>query len=309
MRKVLFIIFLLFLVFMFDTQILGDTTYNIYDKYFNEHKYIITSNKNTLKKNDYHNDDISNIIKETDNYNVKDKQELINVYYTAVNNGFDKLTFYCDDSYTNCMNDINNLDGESGDFSVINQLVNAYNSYSFIESSYFNNGRVDITITKRYTNDDIKKIDNKIDEIINELEINNYSDIKTKIKLFHDYLADNNTYDQDMATNLKSDYHSDTAIGALFEGKAVCSGYTDAMSIFLNKIKVKNVRVATDKHVWNGIYLDNNWYHLDLTWDDPVVSDGSNIISYDYFLISTDELLTKEKDEHNYDKNVYNFIK
>ena len=112
-----------------------------------------------------------------------------------------------------------------------------------------------------------------------------------------------------MADNGKSDYHSDTAIGTLFEGKSVCSGYTDAMSIFLDKLKIKNVRVTTDKHVWNGIYLNGKWYHLDLTWDDPIVSDGSNIIQYDYFLITSDELKTKDQTEHNYDSNQYNFIK
>ena len=111
-----------------------------------------------------------------------------------------------------------------------------------------------------------------------------------------------------MADNGKSNYHSNSAIGTLFEGKSVCSGYTDAMSLFLDKLKVKNVRIATDKHVWNGIYLDGNWYHLDLTWDDPVLSDNSNIIQYDYFMITTDELKKLDDDDHNFDTNTYSFI-
>ncbi len=308
MKKIITFLFVLFLLLLYDTNVFGDTIYNMYDKYVVKHNYKITSNSNTLKENDYHRNGYSKIIKDTDNFLVNNKNELINVYYTAVNKGYANLTFYCSEKYNECMNDINNLDSENGDFSIINQLVNVYNSYSSIESSYYNNKRVDINIKKRYSEEDIIKINNRIDEIINEAKINNESDIKNKIKLFHDYLIDHNTYDQDMEKNGKSSYHSDSAIGPLFEGKAVCSGYSDAMSIFLDKIKVNNIRISTSKHVWNGIYLDNKWYHLDLTWDDPIVSDGSNIISYNYFLLSTDELLIKDE-EHNFDKNVYNFIK
>ncbi|MBO6195620.1 MAG: hypothetical protein J6O56_04720 [Bacilli bacterium] len=309
MKKTFVVIIIVFMAFVFDTNILGDTVYNTYDKYFEKHTGKIVSNENFLKSNDYHNDNYSEIIKETDNYTINNKEELINVYYTAVNKGFDTLTFYCSKDYSSCMDDINSLDGINSDFSIINQLVSVYNSYSSIESSYYNNGRVDIKITKRYKNEDIKKIDYRINEIINELGINNYDNIKDKIKVFHDYIANTNTYDQVMADNQKSNYHSDTAIGTLFEGKSICSGYTDTMSLFLDKLKIKNVRIATEKHVWNAIFLDNKWYHLDLTWDDPVTSDGSNIIQYEYFLISSDELKSKDIEEHNYDESQYSFIK
>ena len=308
MKKVSIVIFIILITLVFDTKILGDTIYNTYSKYLIDHNIKIVSNDNFLKTNKYHNEDISNTIKETEDYLVDNKSELINVYYTAVNNGFDSLTFYCSKEYINCMEDINKLDSENNDFSIVNQLVNVYNTYEFIESSYYSNKRVDIKITKRYSKEDIDKIDNKINELINELGINNYDNIKDKIKVFHDYIANTNTYDQEMADNGKSNYHSNSAIGTLFEGKSVCSGYTDAMSLFLDKLKVKNVRIATDKHVWNGIYLDGNWYHLDLTWDDPVLSDNSNIIQYDYFMITTDELKKLDDDDHNFDKNTYSFI-
>ena len=308
MKKVMLVIVLLFMCFVFDTKIFGDTIYNTYDKYMNEHSYKIVANENLLKTNEYHNDSYSDYIKETDNYLVNNNEELINVYYTAINRGFDTLTFYCSEEYKECMQDINKLDSDNKTFSLINQLVNVYNSYSSIESSYYSNHRVDITINRRYKKDDIERINNKIDNIIDELGINNYDNVKDKIKVFHDYLANTNTYDQEMADNSHSDYHSDSAIGTLFEGKSICSGYTDSMSIFLNKLKVKNIRIMTDKHVWNGVYLDGNWYHLDLTWDDPVTSNGSNIIQYDYFLITSDELKTKDQTEHNYDIEQYNFI-
>ena len=309
MKKFFAFIIIIFLLFVFDTKIFNDTIYNLFDKYINYHDYKIVSNKNTLNKNKYYTKNLSNYIKETDNYTVSNKSDLMNVYYTAVNNGYKSLTFYCADTYLSCMNDINNLGNEENNFNYVNQLVNVYNTYSTIETTYSTDGRVDITINKKYSEEDITKIDNKINEIINELGINNYSDVKDKIKIFHDYIANSNHYDKEMAENEKSNYHSDTAIGTLFEGMSICSGYTDTMSIFLNKLNIINTRIATEKHVWNAIYLDNKWLHLDLTWDDPLTSDGSDIIQYDYYLLSTDELLDKEDNEHNFNKEVYNFLK
>lgn len=39
-------------------------------------------------------------------------------------------------------------------------------------------------------------------------------------------------------------------------------------------------------HMWNMVKLEGQWYHVDVTWDDPVMSDGSHALKYNYFLIS-----------------------
>ena len=112
----------------------------------------------------------------------------------------------------------------------------------------------------------------------------------------------------EQADNDDNTYHSDTAIGTLFEGKSICSGYTDTMSIFLDKLNIPNTRVATKEHVWNALYYNNKWIHIDLTWDDPV-SSSDNVILYNYFMIDTNKLQEIDNEEHNFDKNIYDFIK
>ena len=57
--------------------------------------------------------------------------------------------------------------------------------------------------------------------------------------------------------------------------------------------------------MWNAVFLNNSWYHLDLTWDDPITSDGSDILEYNFFLITTKELQEIEQEQHNYDYNIY----
>ena len=80
------------------------------------------------------------------------------------------------------------------------------------------------------------------------------------------------------------------------------------MAIFLNKLGVDNIRMITTNHTWNAIKLDNIWYHIDLTWDDPVNTLNKDILSHDYFMLRTNELLSKDLTEHNFDKTLYNFI-
>ena len=100
---------------------------------------------------------------------------------------------------------------------------------------------------------------------------------------------------------------------------ATCNGYTDLMAIFLTKFNIKNYKIATTKesissssngHIWNAVYLNNQWLHLDLTWDDPVSDDGKDYLYHKYFLIDTTTLNKidsgkVEIEEHNFDKNYY----
>ena len=66
-----------------------------------------------------------------------------------------------------------------------------------------------------------------------------------------------------------------------------------------------------------SVKLNDEWYHLDLTWDDPITNTGTDMLLYDYFLIDTNqllELMNKEEEEdkrqqHNFDLNIYEEMK
>ena len=83
------------------------------------------------------------------------------------------------------------------------------------------------------------------------------------------------------------------------------------MQLFLEKLGVNNYRVASDKHTWNAIEIDGVWYHLDLTWDDPVTVGvpDLNLLEHSFFLIPTKELLNYSTGEHVFDQNVYQELK
>ena len=299
MKKLLTFITIIIIGFSFSDMI---TKKNIYDLFINEDFEIINNNSYYIKENTK--DNYSSYLKYLDKDTIDNNDELYSMMYTILNNGYDKYTFTCN---YNCLNDIDKID--SLKLSLINQLINPKNSYKEIKTTYSTCNKVDLTIIKKYSDEDIKRINTELDNIIKKLNINSYSNVNDRIKVFHDYIADKNTYDQDMADKGSSEYHSNTAIGALFEGKAICDGYSDAMAFFLDKIGVENIKVTNDEHVWNVVKINNTWYHIDITWDDPIYTNGSNLTTHEYFMITTNELEKKNDEEHYFDKTIYDFIK
>ena len=98
-------------------------------------------------------------------------------------------------------------------------------------------------------------------------------------------------------------YRSNTAYGVLIEHYGICSGYSDAMALFLDKMNIINYKISNDQHVWNLVYLDGTWLHLDLTWDDPV--SDKNITRDNYFLITTNTLKKLDDNVHYFSNDLF----
>ena len=67
-------------------------------------------------------------------------------------------------------------------------------------------------------------------------------------------------------------------------------------------------KISTINHIWNAVNINNEWLHLDLTWDDPVTDTNENVLLDDFFLISNNKLVGKNTKQHNYDINIYKEI-
>lgn len=257
-----------------------------------------------LNNNEYANNNDYSYVKLTDDFVPKNKNDIINIYYTILNSGMSSFTFYCSNEYKDCINDINYISNNQILLSEINNFVPVYNSFQNIDTEFDSLRKVTITITHNYTNSQIETIKSKVDDIYNELIKDNMND-NEKIKSIHDYIINTTKYDTDRSDNKITKYHSDIAYGALIEHYAICGGYADSMKLFLDKLNIPNYKISSENHIWNLVKLDNKWYHLDLTWDDPVTSTGEDVLEYDYFLITTEQLKKLETDQHIFDENVY----
>lgn len=268
-------------------------------------KYFKWNNIVTLgDKNEYYRDYDFDFVQNTNNFRPNNYQDLLNIYYTVLNAGKSNFTFYCPNSYDNCLSDVKKLANDQDTLSDINNYVHPYNGFNHIESEYDSLGRVTINIIRSYDDNDIKMITSKIDELLPQL-VSNTNSLENNIKNVHDYIINNSKYDSNRSDKGVTSYKSDTAYGPLFEGYALCGGYTDLMELFLERMNIKSFKVSSENHIWNAVYINNNWKHLDLTWDDPVATDGKDYLEYNYFLIDTDQLLTLEQTEHNFNLKHY----
>lgn len=257
-----------------------------------------------FKPNEYYRPNNYSYVQITDDFIAKDEKHLLNIYYTIINSGIDSFTFRCDKEYVNCLDDVDSLSNSQSVLSNINSFVHPYNSFSSVETQYDTLGKVVLKINKAYSEEEITAVNNEIKKVIDS---KNASIIDTRdlIKTFHDYIINNTKYDSNRSDRKIVNYKSDIAYGPLIEGYGLCGGYTDAMALFLDYYKIPNFKVISENHIWNAVRVDGKWYHLDLTWDDPISKSGKDILEYTFFLIKTEKLLQLEKEQHIFDQNIF----
>ena len=129
-------------------------------------------------------------------------------------------------------------------------------------------------------------------------QLQNLSDYD-KIKEVHYWLVNNIEYD----SNLEAEEPYSIS-GALTEGKAVCEGYARAFKYIMDGLGIPCVLVSgtatnssglTESHAWNYVYLNDQWYAIDVTWDDPIIIGDGYIpddTMYQYFLKGRNTFLT-----------------
>lgn len=127
----------------------------------------------------------------------------------------------------------------------------------------------------------------KYEAAVNEAlkSINNQMDDVEKALALHDYLVLSCAYENDGQGN----YQNYNAYNALVDEEAVCQGYTLAYTDLLQRVGIPVSYVTSDglNHIWNLVEIDNKWYHVDNTWDDPV-KDRVGRVNHNNFLQSDD---------------------
>lgn len=183
-----------------------------------------------------------------------------------------------------------NYQGDTGDISALLSVIldeiflDHYLRYSieslhWIASGVVNN--VDITFTISYltTKSQEEYIDSEVERILSEITYPEMNDHQ-KLKAVHDYIVASVAYDQT--------HENRCAYSALYYGTTVCSGYTLLGCRMLEELDIECKYVtgfAGEPHAWNLVNLDGNWFHLDMTWNDPV-PDVPGRVLYDYYNLS-----------------------
>lgn len=139
--------------------------------------------------------------------------------------------------------------------------------------------------SKEQVEEAIIKVENLRNNIVNNVS----GDVYNKALIVHDTLVDLLEYDQ---TTNRANTHN--IYGALIENKVVCEGYAKAYKYIMDSLNIPCILVSgkatnnsgkTEPHMWNYVQIDNVWYGVDATWDDPIIIGGpsSGTIRRTYF--------------------------
>ncbi|MBQ7325094.1 MAG: hypothetical protein IJW98_05080 [Clostridia bacterium] len=112
----------------------------------------------------------------------------------------------------------------------------------------------ELDTAKAFVKAETDKIIAAIPEGIGDLE---------KILFLHDYLCTHFAYDG---------VHSDSNLYLILEhGHGVCQAYVYLYAYLLDALSIPNDFAISQEmnHIWNLVQVEGEWYHVDLTWDDP----------------------------------------
>ena len=147
----------------------------------------------------------------------------------------------------------------------------------------------EVAINQVKLDDEIKRIKAGIPDGISDLEI---------ILAVNDYLAISTKYDWDAVSG--GIYHA-SAYHALIKKVSVCQGYVHAFMLIMEEYGIEYKYVTSDamKHAWNMVKLDGEWYHIDVTWNDPAEPDRLGVAAHEFFLISDNAIWYERDTEHD----------
>lgn len=149
-------------------------------------------------------------------------------------------------------------------------LLNAHPELFFVESGFgyslSSSGVSRVLPSYKYTGSELEQMQSIYQSGVNAVA--DYAraastDVGRMLRA-NDYLCANFEYDAD---------HPVYSPELFFQnGGGVCQAYMLAYRAVLNRLGIANMTVTSDEmnHTWNMVYLDGSWYHIDVTWNDPV---------------------------------------
>ena len=158
-----------------------------------------------------------------------------------------------------------------------------------------------VTFRNRDYNDLNPQVQAKANEIAAHAAI--YTTDYEKLRYINNYLVDNCEYVPEAVSNPDKYAKAFTTYGCLVEGKAVCEGYTNSVQLLCELLGIPCLKVTGaaygGDHIWNAVYLDDKWWMLDVTFNDPMGNAGSKD-RWSYFLLDMDTFAAKGT--HQYDQ-------
>lgn len=129
--------------------------------------------------------------------------------------------------------------------------------------------------------------------------------------IIHDMLVDYTSYDSEAASEESDSVEAFGVYGTLVGRKAVCTGYARTAKMLLNRVGIESRLVSgmskNSGHMWNQVKIDEQWYNLDVTWDDPITDDDILYNRYSYFNITDEQLAVDHEVGEDFSNMTYEY--
>lgn len=178
----------------------------------------------------------------------------------------------------------------SKDFDYLKMNVNSWKE-SWKWSNMAGTASLTLSVVYATTLSQESQVDAKIVSILDYLNLDEKTDYQ-KVKAIHNYIIKRVSYDKSLSKH--------SAYNALINKSAVCEGYSLAAYRLFTEAGLEN-RIITGTagggaHSWNIVKVNGKWFNIDLTWDDPIRSDGKQTLTYDYFLKNSKDFSDHTRD-------------
>lgn len=142
----------------------------------------------------------------------------------------------------------------------------------------------EFSLSDTSTPDKVQSVYDEFDKILSLIKPD-MTDFE-KVLTVHDYMTMNYVYDMNYLTGELTD-DSYSGIGLINNKKGVCAAYSVMYQYIMRILKIPCETVISDSmnHEWNLVYLDGNWYHIDVTWDSSLTRQFG-YANHEYFLFS-----------------------
>lgn len=235
-----------------------------------------------------------------ENTTVKTLDEMKKILSKGISNGETKIDI---EASSQVLKDLGDIDFKSFMKEVLYMADdyhrNLVQRYRYSSEWSGASGIINFTIEYIESAEQTKRVEEEVRRIVSDIIHDDMTEDE-KVKVIHDYIVTHVQYD---INGLQKGNEAHSAYAALFidndgeDNETVCQGYA---TLFYKMAKESGLesKIITGQsknqnHAWNLIRINNNWYHIDLTWDDPLGVNDPNYVRYDYYNL-TDEQIRKD---------------
>ncbi len=207
------------------------------------------------------------------------KEEKISVYYPEKSN--QKLVKL----YENLINNSPMLYDVLGTVSIYQKTNDKYVIYPQYKSDTINGSAL---FSSRASSNAVTEA---VNDILNQVT-NEMSDVE-KMLAVHDYILTHYEYDLTYSYYYADDFFT--------HKRGVCNAYALAFKHIMDLLEIPCTTVISREmnHVWNMVNTNGKWYHIDVTWDDPI-NDSYGQAYHNYFMLSDEAIGNAEHDHYSW---------